>query len=63
MSLTIAEQLSAKAEINELGAFEMAVESAMSLSEHDTHTSYRFDDNSVVNIFISEEHEITMVAA
>ncbi|MGF1905321.1 hypothetical protein [Aliivibrio salmonicida] len=62
MDLTIAEQLAVKAEVNELGAFEIAVELAASLSEHSTHTSYRFDDNSVVNIFISEDHEITVMA-
>jgi hypothetical protein len=58
---SIAEQLMIKAKINELGAFEMSVDLAVSISEHHGYSSYRFEDDSELRISISDEHEITMV--
>ncbi|MFA1562971.1 hypothetical protein [Aliivibrio fischeri] len=58
---TIAEQLMIKSKVNELGAFEMSVELAVSISEHHNYSSYRFEDNSELRISISDEHEITVM--
>ena len=58
---TIANQLVVKSEYNEVGAFEMAYNIAVSVSEHEGFNTMRFDDGSEIYVMVSDDHEITII--
>ena len=57
---TIANQLVVKSGYNGVGAFEMAHDIAVSVSEHDGFNTMRFDDGSEISVMVSDDHEITI---
>ncbi|WP_045391842.1 hypothetical protein [Vibrio rotiferianus] len=46
---------------NALTAFEQAIDLAFTVREASDHDVYRFDDLSSMRVYISGEHEITMI--
>lgn len=47
----------------ELKAYDFAMDNAVTLREAHDHSLIRFDDNSEVRVYMSDDHEITILAA
>ncbi|MUK92564.1 hypothetical protein GNP80_08925 [Aliivibrio fischeri] len=55
--MSIANQLVKEFFVCEVTAFESVVSKCSNMAEHDGYSVYRFDDNSSLKLFISDDHE------
>ena len=58
--MTIASKLVEKFEESEVIAFEEVINTCSSVSDHDDGSTYRFTDNSILKILISDDHEFSV---